>query len=40
MQRISLLFQSLRLPEMFERKLTRLEKRLDDLAISHQAALP
>jgi len=25
---------------MFERKLTRLEKWLDDLAASHQAAIP
>ncbi|GHO64350.1 TetR family transcriptional regulator [Ktedonobacter sp. SOSP1-52] len=40
MQGIYLLFQSLRSLEMFERKLTRLEKWLDDLAASHQAALP
>jgi len=39
-QGIYLLFHSLRSPDMFERKLTRLEKWLDDLAASHQAAIP
>lgn len=35
-----LLLQSLRSSEMFERQLSRLEKWLDDLAASHQAAIP
>ena len=39
-QGIYLLFHSLRSPDMFERKLTRLEKWLDDLAASRQAAVP
>lgn len=40
MQGTYLLLQSLRSPEMFERKLTRLEKWLDDLAASRQAITP